>query len=330
MSKPKIYITKRIPSEVLQYLEQYCDCRMWDGQGTPSRQGLLDELGSVEGLLTTGGPVNQELLDHAPKLRAVSSISVGYNHFDLEAMRARGVVGTHTPYVLDDTVADLVLGLMLSSARRITELDAFVKEGNWRKGAGLSEEDFFGMDVHHAKLGIIGMGRIGEAIARRAVHGFGMELLYYNRSRRPEAEEKYGAQYCGLETVLRESDFVVLMTPLSPKTERYIRKEHFAMMKPTAFFINASRGQTVDEAALIEALQTGQIRGAGLDVFEVEPVQPDNPLLRMPNVVTMPHIGSATAKTRFDMAMLAAQNLVAALTGGRPPHVVKELQSLVE
>ncbi|TVY10060.1 2-hydroxyacid dehydrogenase [Paenibacillus cremeus] len=329
MSRPKVYITKPIPAEVRAYLDQHCDCTQWEEAGVAPRERLLEAIQDVEGLLTHGSLVDDELLGHAPKLRAVSTISVGYNHFDLDAMRSREVIGLHTPYVLDDTVADLVLALMLSASRRIAELDALVKAGKWQKGSSTNEQEHFGMDVHHAKLGIIGMGRIGDAIAKRAVHGFGMELRYYNRSRRPEAEERYGAQYCDLEELLRESDFVVLMTPLTPKTVHYIRKEHFELMKPTAFFINASRGQTVDEAAMIEALQSGKIRGAGLDVFDVEPVQPDNPLLKMPNVVTLPHIGSATAQTRFDMAMLAARNLVEALNGSRPQHVVKELQSLL-
>ncbi|MCZ8515939.1 D-glycerate dehydrogenase [Paenibacillus filicis] len=330
MSKPKIYITKKIPDEVLAFLEQHCECRMWDGRGTPSREGLLGQLAEVEGLLTSSGPIDGELLARAPKLRVVSSISVGYNHFDTEAMKARGVIGTNTPYVLDDTVADLVLSLMLASARRIPELDHFVKQGMWKKGAGLTDEDFFGLDVHHATLGIIGMGRIGEAIAKRAVHGFDMKLLYHNRSRRPETEERFHARFCGLEELLEQSDFVVLMTPLTPETQRFMRKEHFDRMKRSAFFINASRGQTVDEQALIEALQNGTIRGAGLDVFDTEPVQPDNPLLQMPNVVTLPHIGSATAKTRLDMAMTAAHNLVDALAGRKPQYVVSELRSLVE
>lgn len=328
-TKPKVYISRQVPEEVLAYLQQHCECSMWDGSGAASRAGLLAQLHDVEGLLTTGGPIDQELLDRAPKLRAVSNISVGYNNFDTEAMRDRGVIGTNTPYVLDDTVADLVMALMLASARRVAELDRFVKDGKWQRGIGLQEEALFGMDVHHATLGIIGMGRIGETVAKRAVHGFDMNLLYYNRSRRLGAEERYGAQYVSLEELLRESDFVLLMTPLTPQTKHFIRKEHFAMMKPTSFFINASRGQTVDEQALIEALQDGTIRGAGLDVFDPEPPKPDNPLLSMPNVVTLPHIGSATAKTRADMAMCAARNLVAALRGETPPNVVPELQMLL-
>lgn len=326
--KPKVYISKPIPAKVLEWLEAYCDCRMKDENVPSSRQGLLEAISDAEGLITTGGPIDQELLDAAPKLRAVSNISVGYNNFDIEAMRQRGVIGTHTPYVLDETVADTVLGLMLSVSRRIPELDRFVKEGRWKRGSGLKEEDLFGMDVHHRTLGIIGMGRIGEAIAKRAVHGFGMKLLYHNRSRRPDAEVQYGAMYVSLPELLQQSDFVVLMTPLTPKTMKLMGKEQFALMKPDAFFINASRGQTVDESALVEALLSGRIRGAGLDVFTQEPVQPDNPLLQLDNVVALPHIGSATAQTRFDMAMQAAHNMVAVLTGTGKAYVVKELQSL--
>ncbi|WP_159883646.1 2-hydroxyacid dehydrogenase [Paenibacillus puerhi] len=331
MKKPNIYISKPVPPEVLSYLEEHASCRMWDGTGTASRERLLSELESAEGLLMPGGGlIDRELLDRAPNLRAVSSISVGYNHFDLDAMSERGVIGTHTPSVLDDTVADLVLALMLSAARRIPELDAFVKRGEWQRGKGLAEDANFGSDVHHRTLGVIGMGRIGEAIAQRAVLGFGMKLHYYNRSRKPEAEERYGAVYSSLEEVLSVSDFVVMMTPLTPETNRMIRKEHFALMKPSAFFINASRGQTVDEEALVEALQTGVIRGAGLDVYDPEPPRGDHPLLKLPNVVTLPHIGSATHATRFDMAMLAARNLIGALQGDQQVHIVPELRHLAE
>ncbi|WP_028548276.1 2-hydroxyacid dehydrogenase [Paenibacillus sp. UNC451MF] len=326
--KPKILITRKIPAECLSYLEEHCDCTQWEGEGSLPREQLLEQIKDYDGLLLSGTSVDSELLERAPRLKAVSSISVGYNHFNIEDMKAREVIGTHTPYVLDDTVADLVLALMLASARRVAELDSFVKQGKWKRGA-VREEHLFGMDVHHATLGIIGMGRIGEAIAKRAVHGFDMNLLYYNRSRKPEIEERFGAQYCTLEKLLQESDFVVLMTPLTPETVQFIRKEHFEMMKPSAFFINASRGQTVDEQALIDALSNGTIRGAGLDVFEKEPISPDNPLLQLDNAVTVPHIGSATVKTRNDMAMVASRNLVGALTGGQA-YVVPELQYLLK
>ncbi|HEY0828613.1 MAG TPA: D-glycerate dehydrogenase, partial [Bacilli bacterium] len=255
--------------------------------------------------------------------KVVSNITVGYNNFDLEAMKARGVMGTNTPHVLDETVADLVFGLMLSAARRLPELDRLVTAGGWRTGR---DEVLYGVDVHSATLGIIGLGRIGEAIARRAKFGFNMEVLYYNRHHNVEAETKLGVKYRELPALLESSDYVLLMTPLTPQTEKMIGKAEFAMMKKSAIFINASRGKTVDEQALIEALQHGEIRAAGLDVYEQEPVAADNPLLHMDNVVTLPHIGSATAKTRLDMAMLAAQNLVDAVYGVKPSCLVKELQ----
>ena len=325
-AKPKVVASKPLPQQAIDLLREHCDLYVYDGDSPMPRERLLEELADAEGLITSGDRIDDELLGRAPKLRAVSTVSVGYDHFDLSAMRNRGVVGTHTPYVLDDTVADLVLALMLAAARRVPELDAYVKSGQWHRDEGKAGSALFGMDVHHAKLGLIGLGRIGESIARRAALGFDMKVYYYNRSRRPEAEEKYGAQYVPLEELLRECDFVVLMLPLTPKTERFFGRAQFELMKPSAFFINASRGKVVDEAALVEALRNGTIRGAGLDVFETEPVPPDHPLLALPNVVALPHIGSATAKTRFDMAMTAARNLVEALRGGDDAYIVKELK----
>lgn len=226
------------------------------------------------------------------------------------------MIGTNTPHVLDETVADLAFGLILASARRIAELDRFVKEGKWERENG--DDPFMGVDVHHATLGIIGMGRIGEAIARRAKFGFNMDVLYYNRNQKPEVEKEVGVTYSHFEDLLKESDFVLLMTPLTPETRHLIGEKEFKLMKKTAIFINVSRGQTVDEQALITALRNKEIHGAALDVFDQEPVEKDNPLLQMPNVVTTPHIGSATQKTSDAMAMRAAQNMVAVLTGQKP------------
>jgi gluconate 2-dehydrogenase len=281
------------------------------------------EIADVDGLLMVGGSIDQELLDRATRLKVVSNVSVGYNNFDIEAMKKRAVLGTNTPSVLDETVADLVLALVLATSRRIVELDRYVKEGKWEKG---NDEQLLGADVHHATIGIIGMGRIGEAIAKRAKNGFDMDVLYYNRTRKHQAEEKLGVEYASMDEVLKRSDFVVLMTPLTPETTHMIGKKEFSLMKENAFFINASRGQTVDEQALIEALEMGKICGAGLDVYEKEPVDLDNPLLKMPNVVTLPHIGSATEKTRFEMAMLAAKNLVLGVRGEQPPNLLNEFK----
>ncbi|MCR2823486.1 2-hydroxyacid dehydrogenase [Lederbergia panacisoli] len=311
--KPKIYVTLPISIEVENYLSEYCELSKWTGEDRIPREILLQELEEVDGLLTSGIRIDEELLKRASKLKVVSNVSVGYNNFDVEAMKEYNVIGTNTPYVLDETVADLTFALILASARRITELDQLVKTGNWNPIK--DDQEIFGLDVHSSTIGIIGMGRIGEAVARRAKFGFNMDVLYYNRNRKPEAEEKYEAKYCDLDSLLEKSDFVVLLTPLTPETEHLIGEREFKLMKNTAFFINVSRGKTVDEKAMIRALKEKEIYGAGLDVFQKEPVEKDNPLLKMQNVVTVPHIGSATTKTRDAMMMRAAQNIVAVLTG---------------
>lgn len=321
--KPTVFLDRKVPLEVEEFITEHCKIDKWDGDGQIPRQQLLEKVANANGLLTAGASIDSELLGHAPHLKVVSSISVGYNHFDLNAMKDRGIIGTHTPHVLNDTVADLAFALILGAARRVAELDRYVKDGQWKKGDG---KTLFGTDVHHAKLGIIGMGRIGEAVARRARFGFEMEVAYYNRSRKLHAEEQLGVSYSELNELLASSDFVVMLAPLTPETNQLIGKAQFSLMKPSSIFINVSRGQTVDENALVEALQAGTIAAAGLDVFEIEPIPPDHPFLQMPNVLTLPHIGSATTQTRNDMAMLAAKNLVYALTGQTPPSVVDELR----
>ncbi len=321
--KPKVFIARKVPPEVEAYLGEHCRYSKWDQPNPIPRERLLESLEDVEGLLTSGGKIDAELLEHAPHLRAVSTISVGYNNFGLEAMKARGIIGMNTPGVLNETVADLILALMLATARRVAELDKYVKDGLWKRG---DDEIFFGLDIHHKKPGIMGMGGIGEAVARRCKFGFGMDVIYHNRHRKPETEAELQAEYRPLDQLLRESDFVVLMTPLTPETRGLIGRPEFELMKQSAVFINASRGATVDEVALIQALKNKEIYGAGLDVFLQEPVAADHPLLSMPNVVTLPHIGSSTEHTRREMALLAAKNLVLALQGHTPPNVVKELR----
>ncbi|MBS4198193.1 D-glycerate dehydrogenase [Bacillus sp. FJAT-49732] len=311
--KPKIYATLPIPTDVEKYLSEYCEVRKWTGEDRISRDLLLEEIKGVDGLLTSGIRIDEDLLKSAPNLKVVSNVSVGFNNFNVEAMKKYNVIGTNTPYVLDETVADLTFALILSSARRIAELDRLVKDGNWNPTK--DDQVFYGLDVHSTTLGIIGMGRIGEAVARRAKFGFNMDVLYYNRNRKLEAEEKYGAEHCDLDSLLQKSDFIVLLTPLTPETEHLIGEREFKIMKKSAFFINVSRGKTVDEAAMIRALENKEIYGAGLDVYQKEPVEKDNPLLKMPNVVTIPHIGSATEKTRDSMMQRAAQNIVSVLTG---------------
>ncbi|RJE90231.1 D-glycerate dehydrogenase [Paenibacillus sp. 1011MAR3C5] len=322
--KPSIFVDYAISDAVMDYLLKHCTVDAWREEDTAPREELYKRLSVAEGYLTGGRRIDDALLEAAPKLKVVSTVSVGYNHFDIAAMKRHGVTGTHTPEVLDETVADLVFALMLGSARKVAELDRYVRDGLWKRG---DVDNLFGMDVHHATVGIIGMGRIGEAVARRAAFGFGMTVNYHNRSRKPEAEAKYGATYMELDELLAASDYVVLLAPLTNETRGMIGKREFGWMKPSAIFINASRGATIDEEALIEALQKGTIRAAGLDVYQQEPLPADHPLLALPNALLLPHIGSATAKTREEMAMLAARNLVAVLQGEEPPHRVPEFKS---
>ncbi|RUT28422.1 D-glycerate dehydrogenase [Paenibacillus zeisoli] len=322
ITKPKVFIARPVPPEVEEYVGKHCTYSKWEGEKPLTPEQLAGHIADVEGLLTAGGRIDAELLDHAPHLKVVSTMSVGYNNFDLDAMKQRGIKGTNTPDVLNDTVADLIMAMMLSVARRVPELDNYVREGSWKRG---DNESLFGLDVHHKTLGIIGMGSIGRAVARRGKFGFGMDILYHNRNRNEQAEQEYDAVYVTMEELLEQSDFIVLMTPLTDETRHMIGESEFAKMKETAIFVNASRGQTVDEEALIRALQNKTIYGAGLDVFDKEPVHPDNPLLSLPNVVLLPHIGSSTEKTRLDMAMRAAEHMVSVLQGGTPAGLIKEL-----
>ena len=326
--KPKVYIARTVSKEVEKYIGEHCDYRKWEGKGSIPMDVLMEGIKNVNGVLVQNALITNELLEGAPDLKVISNSAVGYDSFDLEAMKQHKVLGTHTPYVLDETVADLAFSLVLATARRVPELNNFVKQGKW--GTQKDSRQFFGTDVHHATMGIIGMGRIGEKIVRRARFGFEMEVLYNSRTPKPELEEKYGIVYSELEALLKKSDFVVLVVPLTPETHHLMGEKQFKTMKNSAILINCARGAVVDEKALIEALEKGEIHGAGLDVFEPEPVLPDNPLLQMEQVVVLPHIGSATEKTRAAMLMKAAEHLVAGVTGGVPENVVKELRGLLE
>jgi len=325
--KPKVYIAWPIPEAVERYLREHCECRQWQGKEVIRQDQLKEEIQDAEGLLLGKGAVDDELLRHAPNLRVVSNISAGYNNLDIQALQQRNILATHNPGMSSATVADLVLGLMIAAARNIPLLDQYVKRGDWSKDTELPPS-LFGIDVHDATVGIVGMGSIGQEVAKRAKLGFGMNVLYYNRTRKPDVEAAYEAHYAPLDDLVRQTDFLVVLLPLTRQTEHLIAERHFHMMKPSAIVINASRGKVIDERALAEALRTGRIRGAGLDVFEHEPVPKDHPLLAMDQVVTLPHAGSATTTNRFDLCMSAARNLVAALKGERPPFLIKELKSL--
>ncbi|WP_308282432.1 2-hydroxyacid dehydrogenase [Clostridium estertheticum] len=321
--KPKVYIAKKISKEAEDYIGEFCDYDKWDSDKRITRTELLNKLGDKEGVLLSGIKIDEELLHHASKLRVVSDASVGYDNFDLKVMKEKNIIGTNTPSVLDNTVADLIFGLMLSTARRISELDNYVKDGRW---TAEDDKNLFGVNVHHTTLGIIGMGRIGEVVAKRGKLGFDMDVIYNNRNRKPEIEENLGVKYCDFDLLLQKSDFIVLMTPLTKDTYHLIDFAEFKMMKESAIFINASRGETINEQALIEALQNKKIFGAGLDVYEKGIVGSKSLLLKMSNVVTLPHIGSAVEETRNDMSMLAAKNLVQALLGETPVNLVSELK----
>ncbi|NBA95050.1 D-glycerate dehydrogenase [Pseudomonas sp. R5(2019)] len=277
-----------------------------------------EALPHAHGLIGAGRPLGRAQLEGAKNLEVVSSVSVGYDNYDVAYFNERGLMLTNTPDVLTESTADLGFSLIMSSARRVAELDAWTKAGEWKATVAPAQ---FGSDVYGKTLGIVGMGNIGAAIARRGRLGFNMPILYSGNSRKTALEQELGAQYRSLEQLLAESDFVCLVVPLSEKTRHMISHEQLALMKPSAFLINISRGPVVDEPALIQALQQGTIRGAGLDVYEKEPLA-ESPLFQLKNAVTLPHIGSATSETRDAMANRAIDNLRAALLGERPRDLV--------
>lgn len=319
--RKKVIVVNRLEKEVLDGLEEKCDVTYFSTSSPLMDDNFKTALASAEGIIGLGLPVNNELLDLAPNVKIISNVSVGYNNLDIDEMTKRGIMATNTPDVLTDTVADTMFGLLLATARRMPELDQYVKTRQWK--ADLSA-DFYGVDVHHKTLGIIGMGKIGLAIAHRAHHGFHMNILYHSRSKKPEAEANVNASYRKLDDLLTESDYVLLITPLTKETQGMLTLREFKLMKKTGIFINGSRGHTIVEKDLITALQTKEIAAAGLDVFEKEPIEPDNPLLDMPNVVTLPHIGSSTYETELKMSKLACENLLAGLNNEKPPSLINE------
>lgn len=315
MKKPMVLVTRRIADEAIALLETAADVELWEEDFPIPREVFLAKAeGAAAILAMLTEQVDEELLMRAQQLRIVANMAVGYDNIDLLACKRHGVTVTNTPDVLTEATADLAFALLLAAARRLTEADRFVREGKW---TSWSPSLMAGQSVYQTTLGIIGMGRIGEAVAMRA-KGFGMNILYHNRSRKQEAEARTGATWVSLESLLRQSDHVVLLTPLTEETRLLMGEREFSLMKPTSVFVNVSRGGTVDEGALYRALANKQIWAAGLDVFQQEPVKPDNPLLSLPNVVALPHIGSATVQARTQMARLAAENIVAVLAGREP------------
>lgn len=310
--KPAVILYKSLPDDLRARLDAHFTVTEVKDVTPETVQQHAALFAEAQGMIGSGGKVDDALLEKMPALRACSTVSVGFDNFDVSALSARRVLLMHTPTVLTETVADTLMALVLSTARRIPELDKWVKAGEWKKSIGPAK---FGVDVHHKTLGILGMGRIGLALAQRAHFGFGMNILYNARRQHQEAETRFGARACDLETLLKESDFVCITLPLTEETHHLIGAAQLKLMKPSAILINAGRGPVVDEQALTAALKDGTILAAGLDVFEKEPLAADAELLTLPNVVTLPHIGSATHETRYGMARDAVDNLIAALSG---------------
>jgi len=320
MPRHHVYVARRLPDPAMDRLRQQVDMTVWPtDELPPPREVLLKAAAASDGLLSLlTDRIDGALLDAAPRVRVVSNYAVGYDNIDVAAATSRGVVVTNTPGVLTETVADFAITLLLAVARRVVESDRYTREGRWKSWEPLL---FLGQDLYGATLGLVGLGRIGAAVAKRA-HGFDMRILYHDVVRREDLERDLGLEFTSLEDLLRRSDFISVHTPLTPQTRHLISTDQFRLMKRTAVLVNTARGPIVDPDALHRALADRQIWGAGLDVFEVEPVPADHPLLRLDNIIVAPHIASASVETRTKMALMAVENLLAVLEGQRPPNFV--------
>ena len=320
--KPKILVTREIFPETLAYLRQHLDVEDNQSDNMMSAETLAAKLADKVGVMSSGSDkIDAALLAMVPNLKAVCNIGVGYNNIDVNAASQHKIIVTNTPGVLDETVADTAFAYVLATAKRMTESEQFLRNGQWKKNTLTL---MLGRDVHHATLGIVGMGRIGQAVARRA-RGFDMKVIYYNRNRvAADIERDCNAIYVSKQELMKQADFIVLLVPYTPENHHLIGAAEIALMKSDAVLINIARGGIVDEVALIDALKQRKIFGAGVDVFENEP-NFRKEFLELSNVVLLPHLGSASENTRLAMANLAAKNLVAALTTGNPPHQVNKL-----
>jgi glyoxylate reductase len=318
MAKPKVYATHQLFDEARQILESACDAEYWTNEERPPREEVLRRVKDKEGLVCLlTEKVNDELLRVAPKLRIAANVAVGYDNIDVDACTKRGVVATNTPGVLDETTADFAWTLMMAVARRLAEGEQLARSGNWK---GWNLDQLCGADIWGKTLGLVGFGRIGRAVARRAL-GFHMKVIYTDAVKAPdEVAKSLNAQYRDMNELLAESDFISLHVPLIPETRGLFDSPKFYRMKPTAFLINTSRGPVVEESALVAALDAKKIAGAALDVYENEPFI--HPGLKRPNVVLAPHLASASLETRTKMAVMAANNVVALFKGQMPPNMI--------
>lgn len=319
MTKPKVFVTRIIPEKGLAMVQAACDVVLWEDELPPPYEVLQAEAAKADGLLCLlSDRVDAELMDAAPGLKVVSQMAVGYDNIQIPAATARGIPVGHTPGVLTDTTADFAFALLMTAARRVSEGERYVHAGRWQTwGPTL----LMGQDVYGATLGIVGMGRIGQAMARRA-QGFNMRIIYADRGAAVEGIEDLGAEHLPLADVLAQADFLSLHTPLLPETTHLINADTLKLMKPNCVLINTSRGPVVDPAALYEALKSGQIAYAALDVTEPEPIPMGDPLLTLDNCLIVPHIASSSVATRNRMAVMAAENLIAGLKGERLPNCV--------
>ncbi|MEM2846471.1 MAG: glyoxylate reductase [Nitrososphaerota archaeon] len=317
--RPRVYITRKIPEIGVKILREYCEVVYRDEAPPPTRDELLKMIEDADAIYCTlSEAIDRELIDRAEKLRVIGTMSVGVDHIDVDYATKKGIYVVYTPGVLTETVADHTWALLLAAARRIVEGDSCIRRGDWK--IPWAPTMMLGYDVYGKVLGIIGLGRIGQAVARRA-KGFNMKVLYYDVVRMREVEEELGVEYAPLERLLRESDYVSIHVPLTPETRGLIGERELRLMKRTAILVNTSRGPVIDQRALFRALKEGWIAGAGLDVFEKEPIDPDDPLLKLENVVLTPHIGSASHETRSKMAELTATGIIKVLRGEKPENL---------
>lgn len=313
MNKPYVYITRKVPERLLEnYLDRW-DIQQWleDEKPVPP-EVLKEEVKKADGIMTMlSDEINNNMINWMEKTKVIANLAVGYDNIDIDAAVRKGITVTNTPDVLTETTADLTFGLLMASARRIVEAENYIKQGKWSNWAPFL---LAGSDIHHKKIGIVGMGRIGEAVAKRA-KGFNMEILYHNRNRKPEVEKSMGAVYLEFEELLFQSDFVVCLAPATKETRGMFDREAFKKMKNSAIFINASRGVNVQEDDLYQAIVNKEIRAAGLDVFEKEPIGHEHPLMSLDQVICLPHIGSASVETRETMIRLCLENMDLVLQG---------------
>ncbi len=321
MARPKVFVTRKIFREALDKISRSADMEVWPDEMPPSYDVLVQKAGNADGLLSMlSDQIDANLIAKSPRLKVISSMAVGVDNIDIAAATRRGIRVGNTPGVLTETTADLIFALLMAGGRRIVEADRYVRDGKWKTWTPMG---LLGQDIHHATLGIIGLGRIGLEVARRA-RGFNMEILYYSRTRKSPGEEKQlGLEYIDrMPELLSRSDFISLHVPLTAETRHLIGAKEFAVMKPTAIFVNASRGLVVDQRALYDALKNERILSAAIDVTEVEPIPLNDPLLTLENLIITPHIGSASVLTRKKMALIATDNLLAGLRGESLPNGV--------